>query len=213
MSETIVRADSLMATPQPSLLQRTINEKPPQQGSAPPESIIVAPKSKAPWIVLGLTAIAVAGAAGVVLRGPGGGSDVVVPPPPPKVTEVKPPDPVKQPNPPAPSNPGIERDAERGRDYLARGKNAWERGALEEAYQFFKDVPDGTEFKTESNGLMKDIDTIREKLKAAQAQQHRGNCEGAIPLFNEVLKLNSKITDASGGLKACQAAALPGTME
>jgi hypothetical protein len=176
--------------------------------------VYVAPKSKAPWIVLGLTAIAVAGAAGVVLRGPSSGSDVVVPPPPAKVTEVKPVDPpvVKQPDPP-PTNTGIERDTERGRDYLARGKNAWERGALEEAYQFFKDVPDGTEFKAESSGLMKDIDTIREKLKAAQAQQHRGNCEGAIPLFNEVLKLNPKITDASGGLKACQAAALPGTME
>ncbi len=106
-----------------------------------------------------------------------------------------------------------EHDIERGRDYLARGKNAYERGALEEAFQFFKDVPEGTDFKPESITFMARIDTIRDKLKSGQAQQHRGNCQTAIPLFNDVLKLNPKISDASAGLKACQAAELPGTIE
>jgi serine/threonine-protein kinase len=213
---TVVRAESLLVQKpkqQGSVLNATINENMPGRLPAS-DSIVVAPRSKAPWIVLGLTAIAVAGASAVVLlHNPG--AEVVVPPPVVKKDDPAPKPPDPQPQQPAqPAQPTQnERDADRGRDYLARGKNAWERGDIEEAYPFFKDVPEGTEFKPEATSFMARIDTIRERLKAAQAQRHRGNCDAAIPLFNEVLKLNGKIGDASGGLKACQAAALPGTIE
>jgi serine/threonine-protein kinase len=208
---TVVRAESLLVQkPKQSVLNATINENMPGRLPAS-DSIVVAPRSKAPWIVLGLTALAVAGASGVVLLYKP--AEVVVPPPPVAKEDPKPKPPV-DPQPPPPQQPTQnERDADRGRDYLARGKNAWERGDIEEAYQFFKDVPEGTDFKPEATTFMGHIDTIREKLKAAQAQRHRGNCDAAIPLFNDVLKLNGKIGDASGGLKACQAAALPGTIE
>jgi hypothetical protein len=208
IQETLVRAESLLATPKPQ--EMTLPGRDP--------SVLIVPKSNAPYVVLGLVVLALAGGGIYFMRDQllQGRAEVVevkkVPPPPVDERGVDPPPPVP-PTPPPNVDVANERDTERGRDYLARGKNAWERGALEEAYQFFKDVPEKTEFKPEAITFMARIDTVREKLRAAQAAQHRGACEDAIPLFNAVLKLNGKVSDASGGLRACQAAALPGTLE
>ncbi|MBK7860080.1 MAG: protein kinase [Archangiaceae bacterium] len=211
---TVVRADSL-APQKPDarsgVLNHTINVPDAQQ---PDASLLIAPKSKAPWVALGVVVVGLLGAGGLFASGRVGGSDVVVPPPPKVVADVKPPPEKVEPEvkmpPPQPNN---ERDVERGRDYLARGKNAWDRGDLEEAYSYFKDVPVGTDFKTEALGYMAKVDTIREKVKVGQAAQHRGDCDTATNAFDAVLRLNAKISDARSGLAACRQAALPGKLE
>jgi serine/threonine protein kinase len=209
---TIVRADSL-APERPLNINKTIAVSSELQADA---SVLIAPKSKAPWVVLGVGLVALLGVGGVLAKDRFSGGDeqpVVIakpPPDPPPVVVKPPPDTPVQ---PPPQTGPSEKEIERGRDYVARGKNAWERGDLEEAYTYFKDVPTGTEFKPEADTFMSKVDTIREKLKTAKAAQHRGDCELAVPQFDAVLKLNPKIADARTGLGACKAAAIPTTFE
>jgi hypothetical protein len=209
---TIVRADSLapQSRPEEPLFNKTIREQGEGQHDA---SVIIAPKSKAPYVVLAVAALAVLGVAGLIAKDRfASGNEVVVAPPPvaPPPLEVKPPPEAVK---PPPQDGPTERDVERGRDYLARGKNAWDRGDIEEAYSYFKDVPIGTDFKPEAITFMAKVETIREKVKAGQLAQHRGDCDVAAAQFDAVLKLNAKIADARNGLTACKAATIPGKLE
>ncbi len=222
---TIVRADSLggvkvkqTATPAPELLNKTIHAPPPEGAKVGDGSVLVAPKSKAPWVVLGIGVVALLGFGGFLAKerlAGASGNDVVVPPPPqpkppPPEIVVKPPDPPETPKPPDGPN---ERDVERGRDYLARGKNAWDRGDIEEAYMYFKDVPQQTDFSAEAVAYMSKVDAIREKVKAGQQAYKRGDCDLATVQFGGALRLNPKIADAKSGMAACNAGAVPTRLE
>src|SRR5205823_4309603 len=71
-SGTIVRADSL--APAKPLLNKTINvptDRPPDP------SVYIAPKSKAPWVVLGIAAVALLGLGGFVMKDRLGAREVV----------------------------------------------------------------------------------------------------------------------------------------
>ncbi|MBL8953797.1 MAG: protein kinase [Myxococcaceae bacterium] len=217
---TIVRADSVppekgATALEPALLNKTINAPPPEGTAQKDPSLYIAPRSKAPFVVLGLAVVAMLGGGAFVFKERLFGSDVVVPPPKPKDPEVV----VKKPDPPEVVRPPVidvaqnERDIDRGRDFSARGKGAWDRGDIEEAYTFFRDVPVGTPFKEEALQFMAKVDTIREKVKAGKAAHHRGDCNSAVAQFDAVLKLNPKIADARSGLAACRQGSLPTTLD
>jgi len=219
---TIVRADSLApekaprATDlEPALLNKTINAPPPDGAVRSDPSLYVVPKSKTPWVVLSLGLVALLGAGGYLMRDRFLKTNDVVVPPPPRVPEspavvVKPPE---LPTSPAVDPAQTDRDQERARDYSARGKNAWDRGDVEEAYTYFRDVPQDTTFRAEADEYVKKVEQIRDGLRAGKGAHGRGDCGAAMGYFNTVLKLNPKIADARSGLAACKAGSLPTSLD
>ena len=147
-------------------------------------------------------------------------SDVVVPPPPevvvkPQVLPVDPPpntNPIPNTN-PVPNTGIADRDVERGRDYLARGKNAWDRGELAEAAQYFKDVPEATEFRVSAAEYLAKIDSIQKNLEIGNRQCGSGEFERGLSSLNEAARLNSSVTAVQGAIKRCQNARPPSQFE
>ncbi len=136
---------------------------------------------------------------------------VVAPPPPPAPVVV----PVVRPADPPPVNvPGAsDRDEDRGRDYLARARSAWDRGELGESATYLKDVPGKTEAYKDALLLQTRIKEINDQLQRAEALQKIGECSAAEPLFQSVLQKNKAVARALDGAKKCRAAAVPTQLE
>ena len=96
---------------------------------------------------------------------------------------------------------------------MARGKSAWERGDIEEAYTHFKFVPVGTPDKAEAEEFQKKVDDIRTKLKAGNAAFSNGDCSKASAQFQAVVKMNAKVREALDGLSKCKVGSIPTRFE
>ena len=176
------------------------------------ESVLVAPKSNAPMILVGLLLLVALGGSGAFLYLRANAvvtPEIVTVPPPikhdPEVVVVKPPPVVV--NVP---DPGVnETTNNRARDFMARGLTSFTVGHLDESEVYLRDVPAGTTSRVEADELLKKIAQIREKLKRGIGLSAAGNCEAAVGSFSEVLRLNPKIAEASAGLAGCHTAAIP----
>jgi hypothetical protein len=197
-----------------------------QAGLPDNKSEVVAPqKSKAPiFAVLALVLVA-GGVGGWFAFRPPPPSIVVTPPPDPLANNtVKPPDdPVKPPpqndtnkvpDIATPHDPNTDDVAEsRGRDFYARAMTLFAVGNLDEAETFLHDVPVNASQKADAEALIKKIAEIHKRVAAGDSARLNGNCGGAVPNYQAALKLNPKVADASKGIAACNAAAIPGTIE
>lgn len=193
----------------------------------------VAPKSKAPIAIASLVVIALAGGGlYLALREPAETKGTATtgvankPPPPPEVADAAVIAVVNNPQVDVGAGAGngtngtaasaealklLREEANRNR--LADGKTALEVANLDTAESYFKSVEAETATFSEAQELLKRIGTIREKLAQAKTLKSSGACDRALPLYQDVLKLNGKVKDALDGVSACRQAAVAPTME
>jgi tetratricopeptide (TPR) repeat protein len=175
----------------------------------------IAPKSKAPLLVVGGLVLAALVGAGYALTRPEPGPAVV------KTEPVAVKDPVVEP-------PKVDLNAEamklireqeqrareeNARMSLGKGKTEFEVAKLDEAETYLKSVAADSEASVEAKALLGKIDTIREKLKVAGGLRARGQCDQALPLFKAVLDLNGRVKDALDGVADCKRSMVNTTME
>jgi hypothetical protein len=96
---------------------------------------------------------------------------------------------------------------------LADGRTALEVAKLDEAETYLSKVPDDTPSFEEAKSLIDQIATIRRKLAEAKALRAKGQCGAALPVYQAVLKLNSKVAEAAEGVSACRASQIDTTIE
>ncbi|MBL9039916.1 MAG: protein kinase [Archangium sp.] len=182
--------------------------------SLPPQ----APASKGPLVAVGAAVLTLAvGGAVLLMRGPGTPSPVVTPPP---VTAT--PTPTPKPDvPPAAGDPGAQMVAqvsgalreEAALNNLGKAKTEFELAKLDESETYLLKVTPDTTSHVEALAYLEKIKSIRELVKAGQAAVHVGNCPKAMPLFQQALKLNSKLPEGLDGVRKCRAATVDTTMD
>jgi serine/threonine protein kinase len=209
------RADQLPIPLQatPSRGRISVGEINPSSSTLLPDaqSAIVAPRSRAPVIVVSLLGLVLIAGAGFAFWNHSQPSTPVAP----RKVVVPAPEPITAKQPPAPTEPSPEVLApdeaanNRGRDYMARALTSFTIGNLEESELYLRDVPLATTSRADADALTKKIQEIREKVKRGQGLVAAGNCDAAVGVFGEVLRLNTRISAASEGLQRCHNAAIP----
>ncbi len=202
-----------------------------------PEAAEALPRSKAPWIVLAVAVVVGGGAAGFFALGPKVDTGVAPPPDP-----QKPPLVVDVPSTGAGgatgtsgtggttltpgaaggngTAPGVVVDEalkqlrEAGAlNSLTAGRAEYDKADLGAAQTSLKSVTEGTSSWAEAQVLLKKIAAIEEKLGQANRLRASGQCEAALPLYQDVLRLNGKVADAVKGVAFCRESAVNPTME
>lgn len=199
------------ARTQMDVLRAPLNDRPADASAVMPPPA----KSNVPMIaVISVVVIALASGVYFVSRG------TDVPPTPPIVVatpEVKPTAPEAKP----PQNTGVDDVAQAAiakinlatdLDSLGRARTAWENGNLDETLTYARAVKADPDSLTAAKGYQDRVAEIRSKLEQAQSQKSRGRCDAALPLFNQVLKINGKIVEAQDGRRSCQASVVDTTM-
>lgn len=96
---------------------------------------------------------------------------------------------------------------------LGQGRTAFDLAKLDEAKTFLSSIENNTKSFAEAQELLSKIQRIRDRLKVARDSRARGDCSKALPVYQEVLRLNPKLTEASEGAKGCRAGIVDTTME
>jgi hypothetical protein len=162
------------------------------------------------WVAAGV-AVAVAGAlavAGMARRGP-----APAPPPPPPVAERAP----EAALPPAPLPSQAAREVQRvlarqtALDVLVKSRTELSVGNLEGARQILDGSREALEvaaadpqLRPQLDALQAELGTVAEALARAQALAKRGDCAGAIRLYDQVLKEHSGIRQARAAREQCR---------
>ncbi len=175
------------------------------------------PQSNGPKIAaIALAVLALGVMAFVVFSGPSKpvGEPVPKVDPPPKPVEVA------QPTPPKPDERMVPlADAKRellntaALEFLGRGRTYFANAELDAAQTQLEGVKEESDSFADAKELLQKIATIKERLKTANALKAQGHCDRALPVYQEVLKLNPKVHDAQQGVAVCRAGTVSTTME
>ena len=147
----------------------------------------------------------------------------------PRPANLKPPEPRPNPNPrpadprpnptPIPTprpDPGAAVDAVRETRFasdLASAEKAYDRGELGEAASYLSGIPDTSERGPAANELKGRIQTVKSLLEKGRAAEAKGDCQGAIALWDQALRLNGGLKEASAGKAKCSKAMAPVGLE
>jgi serine/threonine-protein kinase len=188
--------------------------------AAPPNTSLapVAPTSKGPMVVGVVLAVVLIGGAVWALAGRTSTPEPSVAPPP--VAAVLLPPPVVLPvekrtgSEIQVADEGVRRlTEEAARIALGEGRTSFKLADLDAAETHLKSVESGTPSFAEAQELLGKIAKIHELLGAANGRRAKGECDSALNMYQQVLKLNSKITDAVEGSRQCLSARVGTTMD
>ncbi|MBI3180749.1 MAG: protein kinase [Myxococcales bacterium] len=101
----------------------------------------------------------------------------------------------------------------RASEYVARARTAYKAGDFVGASVFLNDVPASSAHRAEAEKLRATIEGLEKRLGEAKSLAKRGDCEGAIRMFEEVLKVNDGVQKARQGIQWCRQAERPSTLE
>ncbi|HEY3448022.1 MAG TPA: protein kinase [Myxococcales bacterium] len=96
---------------------------------------------------------------------------------------------------------------------LASGQKAFDRGELSEAASYLSGIPETSERGAAASEMKGRIQSVRTLLEKARAAEGRGDCQGAIGLWDEALRLNGNLKDAHAGRAKCSKAMAPVGLE
>ena len=117
---------------------------------------------------------------------------------------------------PVPAPPGADPEAthhERAVDYLTRATTAFKAAEFPTAKIYLADAPDDPVISPQVAELKRAIESLERKLAQAQGLSARGDCAAAMRLFDEVLKVNANVREATSGRSQCKQATPPSTIE
>jgi eukaryotic-like serine/threonine-protein kinase len=92
------------------------------------------------------------------------------------------------------------------RGSFTAGRTSFENADLDAAETNLKSVEVGTTFRVEADALLQKIEAIRKRLAEGQRLKSNGQCEAATGVFQEALKLNSRLKEAQAGIGFCKSA-------
>jgi eukaryotic-like serine/threonine-protein kinase len=92
------------------------------------------------------------------------------------------------------------------RGSFTAGRTSFENADLDAAETNLKSVEAGTTFRAEADALLQKIELIRKRLAEGQRLKSNGQCDAAIGVFQEALKLNSRLKEAQAGIGFCKSA-------
>jgi len=157
------------------------------------------------WVVAGVAAGALLVAVAVKLVSPGSAA----------VETPKPPPPVVEPSQPAPSDTAkeVQRVLARqtaldvvvkSRAELSVGNLDGARQLLDGSKEVLESVAGDPQIQPQVDALRSELSQVGDALSRAQALSKRGDCSGAIRLYDEVLKGHSGIKQARTGREQCK---------
>jgi hypothetical protein len=214
----------VIASPTPAVTAPSVSMISPLSDRAGTIAPIAPPQSNGPKLAIGGVAavLLLGGAAYAMFSGP---KPPPVEAPPIKVVQPEPiKDPVKvDPTPvntnPTPDNTRVTDVAvkaikeETARGQWGRARAAFDIGNLGEAKSYLLTVEEGTSPRPEADAMRDKIGTIEKRLEKAGALRANGQCTQALPLYQEVLRLNPKVADAINGKNFCDSARPPSALE
>ncbi len=181
--------------------------------------VIAPPKSKAPMVVAGAVALVLVAGGGWAVF-----SQHAPPAAAPTTTVAAVAEPPPRPNDAPPStakDPAMEvaREAQRvirneaALQAFGQARTSFELAKLDEAETQLKSIAEETNSYAEARQLLATIAKIRERLAAANRLRSAGDCPTALPVYQEVLRLNPKVAGALEGVSHCKAGMIDTTME
>ncbi|MBE2251137.1 MAG: protein kinase [Myxococcus sp.] len=193
------------------------------RGAAPDVSLPPqAPRSKGPIIGLVVVLVAVIGGGLAVLLG--GGSPPVANATGPVVEPVVQVKPVVEPGPEAP--PKVDDAAttiaaaavkavheQAAYEKLKSAQTNWEKGDLNTARIDLENIAADTAAHADAEKLLADIKRVQDALAQGDALRRQGQCAAALKAYGDAARLNGNVDAVKRGMSACQAAAIPDSIE